>query len=114
MASPTAIRPARRSRRRGATATPVQTRDWLLVAAAILGLLVSTYLALVELAGGTTLCPAGSDCDVVRASSYGHVAGLPVAALGVLYFLTVLGASVVLASWRQSLLQVFGGVGIGA
>ena len=118
MASTTVSRPARRSRRtRPKTApprTPIQARDRLLIGAAVLGLLVSAYLALVDLAGGTTLCLAGSDCDVVRASAYGRVAGLPVAVLGAVYFLAVLGAAFASAPWRQSLLPVLGGVGVGA
>ena len=114
MASTTASRPARRTRRGRVTSAPVQTRDLVLIAAASLGLLVSTYLAAVDLAGGATLCLAGSNCDVVRASTYGRVAGLPVAVLGVVYFLAVLGAAIARAPWRQPLLQVLGGVGIGS
>jgi uncharacterized membrane protein len=86
----------------------------VLLAAAVLGVLVSAYLALVDLVGGATLCLAGSDCDVVRASNWGHVAGLPVAVLGVVYFMAVFGIAGTLASWRQPVLQVLGGVGIGA
>src|SRR5688572_24827168 len=114
MASTSVVHPSRRSRRSRARVAAAQTRDLLLVVVAALGLLVSAYLTLVDLAGGTTLCLAGSDCDVVRASAYGHVAGLPVAALGVAYFLVVLGAAVTLNPWRQPLLQMLGGVGLGA
>ena len=114
MASTTLARAARRSRRGRARTAPIQRRDPLLIVAAVLGLLVSAYLALVDLAGGTTLCLAGSDCDVVRASAYGRLAGLPVATLGAAYFLAVLGAAVAPASWLRPLLQALGGVGVGA
>lgn len=119
MASSPLARPGRRSPRRRVTEAPAQTRDAVLVAAAGLGLLVSAYLTIVELAGAATLCLAGSDCDVVRASAYGRVVGLPVAAFGVVYFLTVLGLAIPSAvttsvSWRQPLLQTLAGVGVGA
>jgi uncharacterized membrane protein/glutaredoxin len=89
-------------------------RDLLLISASLVGLLVSVYLALVDLAGGSTVCLAGTDCDAVRASSYGHVAGLPVAGLGAVFFLAVLVAALVRPSWQPRVLQVLGGVGIGA
>lgn len=119
MASTTVSRAARRSRRERVRPTPTQTRDLVLIAAAVLGLLVSAYLVVVDLAGGTTLCLAGSDCDVVRASAYGQLAGLPVAAFGAVYFLAALGlavpgSAVVPAAWRQPLPQTIGGIGIGA
>src|SRR5581483_3296164 len=74
---------------RAATTRPI---DLPTLAAAIIGLLVAAYLATVDLTNGTTLCLAGSDCDVVRASSFGRVAGVPVAVLGVGYFVAVLVA----------------------
>jgi uncharacterized membrane protein len=86
----------------------------LLIVASFVGLLVSAYLTLVDLAGGATVCLAGTDCDAVRASTYGHVAGLPVASLGVVFFLAVLVAALVRASWQPRVLQVLGGIGLGA
>jgi hypothetical protein len=51
---------------------------------------------------------------VVRASSYGRVAGLPVALLGVVYFAVVGAVSAVPTLRRRGLLQVLGGIGLGA
>src|SRR5436853_1393663 len=77
--------------------------DLTLLVAAAIGLLVAVYLAFVDLTGGATLCLAGSDCDVVRASSYGRVAGLPVALLGVGYFAAVAAASAIPSFRRRGL-----------
>jgi uncharacterized membrane protein len=89
-------------------------RDRLVIIASLVGLFVSAYLSIVDLAGGGTLCLAGSDCDAVRASSYGHVGGLPVAVLGVAYFLAVLLTALVRTGWQPRLIQVLGGTGLGA
>jgi uncharacterized membrane protein len=114
MAATTVPRPTRKARRRRRTAPTARPLDRFLVGAAVVGLLVSAYLTLVDLSGGATLCPVGSDCDVVRASAFGHVAGLPVAALGIGYFVAVLAAALLRASWQPALLQLLGGVGLGA
>ena len=106
--------PARRSRGRSHNVAPRPTRDPFILAAGLLGLLVSAYLAVVDLSGGTTLCLAGSACDAVRASSYGQVAGLPVAALGSAYFVAVLLVALARARWQPVVLQVLGGAGLGA
>jgi uncharacterized membrane protein/thiol-disulfide isomerase/thioredoxin len=118
MASSTLTRSAspargRRGRARRAVA-PAPIRDPFVIAAALVGLLVSAYLAVVDLAGGSTLCLAGSDCDAVRASAFGRVAGLPVAVLGAVYFVTVLLAAVGRGRWQPRVLQTLGGVGLGA
>lgn len=117
MASTTVARPPARAARRsgrGRAAPTSPPRDLLLLAAGVVGLLVSAYLAVVDLAGGTALCLAGSDCDTVRASAFGHVAGLPVAALGVAYFLAVLVVGAVRPGWQPRVLPVLGGIGLGA
>jgi len=117
MASTTVARPPARAARRsgrGRAAPTTPPRDLLLLAAGIVGLLVSMYLAVVDLAGGNTLCLAGSDCDTVRASAFGHVAGLPMTALGTVYFLAVLVVGTVRASWQPRVLPVLGGIGLGA
>jgi uncharacterized membrane protein len=85
----------------------------MLVAAAI-GLLVAAYLTLVDVTGGATLCLAGSDCDLVRDSSFGTVLGLPVAALGIGYFAVVVAAAAIPSLRQRALLHLLGGVGLGA
>lgn len=117
MATTTVARPpARVARRtgRGRAAPPSITPDPIILVAGAIGLLISAYLAIVDLAGGSTLCLSGSDCDAVRASAYGHIAGLPVAALGTVYFLAVLPVGVVRARWQPRVLPILGGIGLGA
>jgi uncharacterized membrane protein/glutaredoxin len=121
MATSTLSRPPTRSSRRaarraarGRVVQPPLPRDPVVIVASVVGLLVSAYLAIVDFAGGSTLCLAGSDCDAVRASAYGHVAGLPVAALGAGYFLAVLLVAAIRTRWQPRLLQVLGGAGLGA
>lgn len=101
---------SRRSRQRAARAS----LDRILIAASIVGLLVSLYLAIVDVVGASTFCLAGSDCDVVRGSSYGKLLGLPLAVLGVAYFATVLALAFGQAPRYASVRQVVGGMGLGA
>ena len=117
MATSTLPRPSRRARRSRREAAPARTiwnLDRVILGAAAVGLLVSVYLLLVDMTGSTTLCVAGADCDIVRASAYGRVFGLPTALLGVGYFLAVGVVALMRASWQPRLLQLLGGVGIGA
>lgn len=121
MATSTLPRPARRerrSRREAAPTRPAWNLDRVILAAAAVGLLVSAYLLLVDLTGSTTLCTAGADCDNVRASAYGRVFGLPMALLGVGFFLAAglaVGAAALMRAWWQPYaLQLLGGAGAGA
>jgi uncharacterized membrane protein len=117
MATSTLPRPskrARRSHRESAPPTPTWTRDRIVFGAAALGLLVSLYLLLTDLFGGSALCVAGANCDIVRASAYGRVFGLPMALLGVGYFLAVGVAAFLRTPWQSRLLELLGGVGIGS
>jgi uncharacterized membrane protein/glutaredoxin len=110
------LRRARRSSIRVRSRRHVSTLplDLILLVAASIGLIVASYLAFVDVTGGSTLCFAGSACDVVRASSYGRLAGLPVALLGVLYFGAVVAASTIKPLRRPAVLHLLGGVGLGA
>ncbi|MFN8632938.1 MAG: vitamin K epoxide reductase family protein [Chloroflexota bacterium] len=103
---------SRRPRRR-AEAAALPLDRYLLVAAAI-GLAVSAYLTIVDLAGSGTLCLAGSDCDAVRASEYGRLFGLPLPALGMAFFGAVLGLALARRTALLPVLQCAGGVGLGA
>jgi uncharacterized membrane protein/glutaredoxin len=105
---------SRRARRQRRAQRPAWTRDPLLLIAAAVGLLVSAYLAVVDLTGGSALCIAGSDCDIVRASAYGRLLGVPLALLGVGFFLAVLVGGLLKVAWQPRLLQVLGGVGLAA
>jgi uncharacterized membrane protein len=65
-------------------------RDWVVASLAAAGAAVSTYLAILRLAGGTALfCESGSACDIVQGSRYGVFLGLPTAAWGALLYVAV-------------------------
>lgn len=60
---------------------------------ALLGLLVSSYLAYEYITQNSVLCLTGSSCDVVRLSSYASFLGLPTPVWGVMFYLMLeLGA----------------------
>lgn len=62
---------------------------WLAVYAGI-GTLLSAYLLAGSLTHTALYCPLGSGCDIVQSSRYATVFGIPVAALGMLYYAILL------------------------
>ena len=64
--------------------------DWIVFALALAGLAVAGYLTMLKL-GGTQafLCRDGSGCDVVQASRYSVLAGVPTAAWGAAVYLAI-------------------------
>lgn len=61
--------------------------DWGATALAAAGLAVSAYLTWTKWSGATALfCETGSGCDIVQASRYAMLLGLPTAAWGVLLY----------------------------
>ena len=71
------------TRSRRAAGPEIPPRDWWVAALSALGLLVAGYLTINKWSGGTALyCTAGSGCDIVQASRYAVVLGLPTAAWG--------------------------------
>jgi uncharacterized membrane protein len=70
---------------------------WVALALTVIGLGIACYLAFEHLTGTTTLaCPETGvvDCAKVTTSSYSHVAGVPVAYLGVAFFVALLALEV--------------------
>jgi uncharacterized membrane protein len=62
------------------------------VAVAIAGRASATYLTVVHYAGGTPVCAIAHGCATVQKSHYAELAGVPVALLGVLGYLAILGS----------------------
>lgn len=57
--------------------------DWIVVTLALLGLAVAGYLTALKLGGNQAfLCRDGSGCDIVQASRYSILAGVPTALWG--------------------------------
>jgi uncharacterized membrane protein len=71
-------------------------RDWMRIASvvlAVLGLLVAGYMTWAELTGNETVCAnTGTiDCAAVQESAYASTFGIPVALLGTLGYILILG-----------------------
>lgn len=82
-------------RRRSAPWIHRQSR-FILGAIATLGAIITAYLAIVSLAGGSAACPT-EGCDKVLESPYATVFGLPLAVYGLLAYLAMAGMA--LAPW---------------
>ena len=64
------------------------------VGVAVLGLTVAAYLTVVHYTGAEPVCGIGHACATVQTSAYSELAGVPVALLGLLAYVTLLGALV--------------------
>lgn len=65
-------------------------RDWLMVTVAAVGFVIAAYLTRNQLAGARALfCEAGSGCEIVQASRYAVLLGLPTPAWGMGLYLAV-------------------------
>lgn len=65
----------------------------LLVLLALIGLAISGYLLVVRLQGELPACPIGGGCETVQQSQYSAVLGIPVAGIGFVYSIVILGAT---------------------
>lgn len=70
----------------------------ILAALDVAGLLIATYLAVVEVGGGVPTCGPLKGCEEVARSEYSRIAGVPVAVYGVILSLVLLICA--LAWWR--------------
>jgi uncharacterized membrane protein len=59
---------------------------------AVLGLAVASYLTYVHYAGIKPACTAGESCTKVQTSVYSKLAGVPVALIGLLGYIAILGS----------------------
>lgn len=69
---------------------PTHRADARLARLASLGMILSAYLLIARAAHAPTYCPLGSGCDVVQSSRYAAVFGIPVALLGLAYYIGLL------------------------
>ncbi len=63
-----------------------------LLVLAVLGLAVASYLTYVHYAGIKPACTAGESCTKVQTSVYSKLAGVPVALIGLLGYIAILGS----------------------
>jgi uncharacterized membrane protein len=74
----------------------------ILAALDIVGLLIASYLTIVELpAGGVPFCGPIKGCEEVALSEYSRIGGIPVAAFGVALSVALLGLA--LAWWKTDI-----------
>lgn len=84
---------------KAALSARVLAADWLRLASivlSVLGILVAGYMTWAELTNNETVCvEAGSiDCAAVQDSAYAKTLGIPVALLGLLGYIAILGVLV--------------------
>src|SRR3970282_497146 len=73
-----------------AVAPELARPDWIVVALALGGLPVAGYLPALKLGGNqASLCRGGSGCDLVQASRYSVLAGVPTAMWGAGIYLAI-------------------------
>jgi len=73
----------------------------ILAALDLVGLVVASYLSIVEINGGVPTCGPFHGCEEVALSEYARIGGVPVAVFGVLLSLVLL--SLALAWWRTNI-----------
>jgi uncharacterized membrane protein len=83
----------------------------------LLGLGVATYLTIAHYSGGTTICPLHGGCETVQHSQYSQLDGIPVALIGLIGYILILGVLLVPATEATRLIAVLltvGGFGFSA
>ncbi len=71
------------------TTPPIAAQTGVAFALIAVGLVVSGYLAYVEMTRVTAVCGPVGDCNTVQSSSYAQILGIPIALLGALNYVTV-------------------------
>lgn len=61
------------------------------LALVVIGLLVSIYMTIYKLTSNDSMCLGSGDCSTVNASIYSEVNNIPIAAIGILGYLAILG-----------------------
>ena len=62
----------------------------VIIGITVLGLLVSIYMTIYKLTNNDSMCLGLGGCSIVNASGYSEVYGIPVAAVGVFGYLSIL------------------------
>lgn len=67
---------------------------WILAILDVVGLVIASYLSVVELGGGVPACGPLHGCETVALSEYSRIGGIPVAVYGVGLSLVLLGLAI--------------------
>ena len=70
---------------------------YIMIALALVGLADAFYLAHASYTGSSISCAIFEGCDIVARSPYSHAFGVPLSFFGVMFYLCVIGFSVLLA-----------------
>lgn len=94
-----------------------RTLSRTMIGLTLLGLAVATYLTIAHYSGGTTICPLHGGCETVQHSKYSQLDGVPVALIGLIGYILILGVLLAPASEITRLIAVVltvGGFGFSA
>jgi uncharacterized membrane protein len=69
---------------------PAYAASWLIPLLSVVGLGVSIYLAYVEVSQVEAVCGPVGHCNIVQASPYASILGIPIAILGLLNYLAII------------------------
>lgn len=79
----------------------------------LLGIGVAGYLTYIHYAGIEPICGPGGGCEKVQTSEYSKLAGIPVALLGLISYITILGALIVDGEWGRIVAAAVALIGFG-
>jgi uncharacterized membrane protein len=94
-----------------------RTLSRTMIGLTLLGLGVATYLTVAHYSGGTTICPLHGGCETVQHSKYAELDGVPVALIGLIGYILILGVLLAPATETTRLIAVLltvGGFGFSA
>jgi len=78
----------------------------------LIGAVDSAYLAWLKITGSVAACSNVGDCNAVNSSRYAEISGIPIAFLGLLGYLAILGLTVFevrFPNWKEGLHLAFFG-----
>jgi uncharacterized membrane protein len=64
------------------------------IVVAVIGLGIASYLTIVHYTGGVSVCAIAHGCETVQKSDYSKLAGVPVALLGLIGYVGILGVMI--------------------
>lgn len=84
----------------------------LLFGLTIAGIVIAGYLTITHLSGAPIVCSTDHGCDIIRASSYSKLWGIPIAVFGLGMFLFIAGLQLVRPAYTMTLLTLIMGAGV--
>jgi uncharacterized membrane protein len=88
---------------RGAEDTLALAHGWAIPALSLVGLIVAGYMAYVEITSVEAVCGPVGNCNLVQSSAYAQIMGIPIAVLGLVNYVGVVGLWLVQKYGREPL-----------